>query len=266
MYIFKNQQKLIITFIFLFFFLANHIIYWLHNKISAGNLEIHSLRELVHKNELDRESYVLINNKYEEIKIIQHDLLKYCTAIESLLTDRQIEAISVIKALKERTKESVVPCYTENKILNILIYEKSKLCNENNISFQCYFENISFEFINILDILAVFSNLLDNAIESCILSARKNIYLNTYLLNEAYYIIALENSADVEPKIISGELVTHKNNENNNHGLGMKSVSKAIKYYNGSMQWEYDEQNKSFKTTVMFNISKKQRKSTKNIR
>jgi len=151
------------------------------------------------------------------------------------------------------SKEKII--VTENKILNILLSQKLKICNENGISMHCYFENISFDFIKDLDLISIFANLIDNAIESCIVSEKKFIYLNAYILNEAYSVIKVENNADLKPLTVGGKLVTQKNDKHNS-GFGVKSILKAVKRYKGNPDWDYDEEKKLFKAIVMFNSAK----------
>ena len=193
----------------------------------------------------------IIKDKYEEMKMLQHDINKYCSVVESFLLAEQREAIQITKSLKERATEIFISCYTDNRVLNMILSQKLKVCNENSILFNCYFENANFDFINRLDLISIFSNLIDNAIESCLVSKEKNIYLSSYLLNNTFVVIKIENSADLKPKINGDSLITLKNDKAN-HGFGIKSILKAIKVYDGDMQWEYDDQNNLFKTVIMF--------------
>jgi len=187
----------------------------------------------------------------EKINMLLHDFNKYCSVIESLLLEEQKEALSIIQTLKTRLTETFIGCYTENKVLNAILSEKLKVCNENSISFKCYFENTNFDFINELDLVSIFSNLIDNAIEGCFVSEEKNIYLSSYVLNDTYVVIKIENSADLKPEIYGGSLATLKSDKAN-HGFGIKSILKAVKLYDGNMQWEYDDKNNLFKAVIIF--------------
>jgi len=257
--LFNNEQKLVFLIVSILFVLANVVVFWINDRIIMKNLEIQMLHETVHKNQLDYEGYKLMIEKYEEMKIVQHDLKKYCNAVEALLTKEQFSAISMVEALKEKTNESLVLSYTESMFLNILLSQKQKSCNENGISLHCYFENINFGFIKELDLVTIFSNLIDNAVESCIRADRKSIYLNAYTMNESFYVIKIKNNSDIRPETDNGYLVTNKNDKNN-HGFGIKSITKAVKQYNGSMQWDFDEENHFFNAIIMFNIADLEKK------
>ena len=68
--------------------------------------------------------------------------------------------------------------------------------------------------------------------------------------NDTYIIINTENSADTEPLVIDGKLRTRKTNKNL-HGIGMNSIRRTLKKYNGSLSWEYDRKNKIFCTNII---------------
>lgn len=57
--------------------------------------------------------------------------------------------------------------------------------------------------------------------------------------------VAITNSCDTPPKIKGNDLETTKKNKIN-HGLGVKSIQKVLKQYNGDCQWEYNENKREF--------------------
>ena len=95
---------------------------------------------------------------------------------------------------------------------------------------------------NDMDIVTIFSNLINNAMESCAHSSEKKIYLNIHTENQ--------NTSDIEPIVINGRLKTHKDNAKL-HGIGMNSISRALSAYNGSLDWKYNKEQKIFSTTII---------------
>lgn len=55
-------------------------------------------------------------------------------------------------------------------------------------------------------------NLLDNCIESCILSSNKEIFLKAHCFNQSFIVITLINSCDKKPPIKNGDILTTKKN------------------------------------------------------
>jgi sensor histidine kinase regulating citrate/malate metabolism len=104
-----------------------------------------------------------------------------------------------------------------------------------------------------IDIVSVFSNLLNNAIESCEHSENKIIYVNLYKMNNNFAIIKIENSCDKPPIKENGFYKTSKISKGE-HGIGLKSVVKALKQYDGDLRMEYNSEEKVFTALVMMSL------------
>ena len=110
---------------------------------------------------------------------------------------------------------------------------------------------MKFEFANETDICCILSNLLDNAIESAEKSSEK--LLNIEFFSHAdrnMLFIEIENSCDNEPNMKNGHLLTAKKDKSK-HGIGLYSVEKTVKKYNGELYFNYSEDTKKFRISVM---------------
>ena len=79
---------------------------------------------------------------------------------------------------------------TGNKTLDIVLSEKKYICSKYNIQYEEYINISKLDFINV-DICAIFSNALDNAIEACInidTNIEKRIDVKDYLYKSILYI------------------------------------------------------------------------------
>lgn len=249
----KTDELLCIA-ISIMMILSTLVGYIISERMTTKNIEIQYLQSVASKHEMDNKSYQLIKEKYDEIRIMAHDFNKYCNSIEGLLSKGQNEALHITRDIKNKSKEFLLVEYTNNTALNILLSQKMKECNERDINFQLYVKDIDLSFIEEVDVIAIFANLIDNAIESCQLSSDKKIFLSINIMNDSYIIIRIDNNADNEPIIINNRLYTWKKDKEN-HGIGFLSIQKAIAKYNGSMRWEYNSENHTFTTIIMINIS-----------
>ena len=231
---------------------ANFIVYIVFDRIIDKNIQIKRLREIESKNKTDFESYRLIKDKYDELKIMVHDFNKYCANIEAMLSADQTEALSLIHKIEDKNKEFLLVEYTNNKALNILLSQKMKECSTEDIEFQIYIQDIDISFISEADIVAIFANLLDNAIESCKISENKKIFLSIYDMNSAFVVIKADNSADTEPAVEDGKLLTRKKDKAA-HGIGILSIKQTLKNYDGKIRWSYDGDKRVFNTTIIIN-------------
>ena len=101
------------------------------------------------------------------------------------------------------------------------------------------------------DLVAMLSNLLDNAVEAA--KNSKNAYINLSVKNEkSFVVLRVVNSCAVAPEA-NGKLLKTTKNDASVHGYGTKSIRKTAKKYNGICEWHYDETEGSFSFTILFN-------------
>lgn len=101
------------------------------------------------KNETSIPWYEQSYEKYKIAKNSSEDVNKYINSIE------------------DEVKNTKNIYNTGNVLLDIILYEKSRLCMENNIDFNVGIDFSKCEFIEMIDVSSIFSNLIDNAIEAC---------------------------------------------------------------------------------------------------
>lgn len=181
-----------------------------------------------------------------------HDFEKYCRNIEGMLNADQNDVRSVIHDLENKNKEFLLTEYTNNKALNILLAQKAEECIGEDIVFQIYAQDIDLSFLAELDVVSIFANLMDNAIESCRSSADKRIFLSVYGMNDAYVVIKVENSCSTRPRQNNGLLISSKD-DSDMHGIGMESINHALERYDGRLKWSYDRGAGMFNTMIMIN-------------
>ncbi len=238
---------------------ANFATYFVCEKIIDNCLQNEKLKQIEFKKEINEKSYQIIQEKYNELKILVHDFDKYCNYIDKKIAGGQEDVQALTKKIKDKNKEFLIVEYTNNKALNVLLSQKIKECNERQIDFQIYAQNIDLSFIEESNVIAIFGNLIDNAIESCMISRTKKIFLQIQVMNDKFLVINLENSADKEPIVENGKLKTRKTDKDN-HGIGILSVRQALNNlneHNGRLQWEYNADKGVFITTILISLQKK---------
>ena len=105
------------------------------------------------------------------------------------------------------------------------------------------------KYVDDFDLVTILDNLLDNALEAATVSSEKKVELLTDHKN-TYDIITVLNSCDAPPIAKGQHLITTKKDAKM-HGLGMKSVARALKSYQGDFDWNYDPDNNQYAVTVM---------------
>lgn len=245
-----NIASNILSGICILLILINSIFLLINRKMISRDLEIAELKEETIKENLILDEYLLLKEKYEKINILHHDFKEHMNALTSLIDNDNNKAKEYIKSIYNEEVNAQLVEYTDNNMLNILLAKKKEECKIKGIQFDIDPIQAHMTFFNDIDVISLFSNLINNAIEGCAASAEKKIYLNIHTTNENFIVIKLENTADTKPLVIDGKLCTHKDNKSL-HGIGMNSIRRSLKKYDGSLKWTYNAIDKIFCTTII---------------
>jgi len=101
-----------------------------------------------------------------------------------------------------------------------------------------------------IDIVELFGNLIDNAIEACqrVGNGKKYIRIDTWF-RANFWMITIENSKEVSEHPIKSKFKTKKTGE---HGLGMKIIKRIVDNYDGAI--EYKDNRDSFVIELMLTL------------
>lgn len=175
---------------------------------------------------LSKESIKLINLKCHDLK---YQIQRF--AEKGVYDEDSIKEINNAISIYDSTVK------TGNQVLDVILTEKSLLCQDKGISLTCMVECDGIDFIREGDLYALFGNIIDNAIEAagCLTEQEKRyIGLNINRVNK-FITIKIDNYFCGEIKLDSDGLpITTKDNKEY-HGFGMKSISAIVEKYNGTM-------------------------------
>ena len=221
-----------------------------HKMAVFSNREAYTLQNLLDK---QYEQYQLSLKNSEVINQRYHDLKHH---INLLRTEKDINKKE--EYLNELEK-SILPYETQyktgNQVLDILLSQKGALFLENHINFTCVADGEHLSFISVLDILSIFGNALDNAIESVktIEQEDKRIIKLTVFAQNQLLFIKIDNFYINELNIVNGVFMTTKGDKQN-HGYGIKSIKGIVDKYEGSITISTD--NHWFSVMVLLPIIK----------
>lgn len=219
-------------------------------SIEKENL-IFALQNQVEKQNMDMNYYSILEKQNEDLRIYAHDTKNHLNAIHNLNSNPEID--EYLNKMISRLKNYSSVCHSGNHMLDVIINKYVTECDMKGLkfSFDVFVTNLNY--VKSDDLVTILSNSLDNAIEASELSVNKTISLATDHIN-TYDVITIVNSCDNPPKTKGDELVTTKRNKDI-HGLGIKSIRKALNQYGGDYQWEYNEGKGEF--TLMISLLSK---------
>ena len=243
----KYNFVLFVSFVVLM--VINVVVFKVHEDNIRSANENAKLKLSEQKQMLDYENYKLLQKNYENSRILIHDIKHHLNIINSMAENEDLK--KYLKSLQLQEYLNDLQKLTGNKIIDVIIHQKSEICRNKGINFTFSPNNIKFEFVDETDICCILSNLLDNAVESAEKSSERK--LNVEFFSHAdrnMLFIEIENSCDNEPNMKNGHLLTAKKDKSK-HGIGLYSVEKTVKKYNGELYFNYSEDTKKFRISVM---------------
>ncbi len=145
------------------------------------------------------------------------------------------------EAVKEL--ENIINIYdsnikTNNDALDLILTEKSLLCQKKNISLKCVADCSKLNFIAEADLYSLFGNMIDNAIEAVTKLEDVNKRSISLIVRNALSCTSIFISNYYEGKInldYNGIPKTTKVN-NGYHGYGLKSIKLIVEKYHGDFK------------------------------
>ena len=146
--------------------------------------------------------------------------------------------------------QSVEKKYGDDEVFDVMLNYKDKKCQEQGIHTNWNINLPSGKSIRKIDIVEIFGNLIDNAIEACqrIDADKKYIKIDTFF-RANFWMITIENSKALSEHPIKSKFKTKKTGE---HGLGMKIIKRIVDNYDGAI--EYKDSGESFVIELMLTL------------
>lgn len=222
--------------------LANMLIFYLFEqnikqvqKESKIELINHSL--VLEKNYLEK--LVALQNKSNKV---EHDIKNQLFAIAGLVQNNDEQAqIALLKICEDITaKQKLI--LLNNISIDALLNNKIEIMKANNIKFFPELFIGDTGKINDLDMCVVLGNILDNAIDACILNKLEDNKIFLSIKDDDIYIkILIKNSIDKKVEIENNTIITKKKNKFK-HGFGIENTKEILKNYNGNIVLESSEE------------------------
>lgn len=234
------------------FMAVNIITFSVNEIVIRKNAELQRIKDETAKYKLTAAEYQIISDQYEKMRVLKHDYKKQMRAVSALVGDDNGQAQKYLTELQNKYEKNDYVKYTDNVILNMILLSTVKLCKKKKIELNISAACERYGFISKTDTAAIFSNLIENAVEACERSDEKYISVDLYAANGIFPSVKIENSSDIEPLYDKNGFISNKK-DGKDHGLGMRSVKTAVEEYSGVFDWSYNKERKIFRVSVIFN-------------
>ncbi len=231
----------------------NMCVFFIYNLSQQDSEKYLQTQLQLQKESADARYYKMLLSQDENQKILIHDIKKHLYTISDLLNNNHTTAVKeYINHIIQSKELSEKLCFCDNPTLNLILVRYNKICQESNIHFYVDIRKDTISFMNIEDIASLFSNLLENAVESASEIENSYIELSVNYRESSQLMISMINSCNMTPiQTTSGDYVSRKKDKHK-HGLGMKSIRKIVKKYKGVLNSYYSEEDQTFHTMITF--------------
>lgn len=194
------------------------------------------------KNEIMEKHYLEREETYKEVRKLGHDFKNHILCMSLLLRDNKIDEVkNYLENISESVNSHSILIRSENDIVDAVLNQKVTKAQKSDVNVLVNVNVPKKIWIKSVDLCAILSNVIDNAIEASIkikdeTKRNINIKINTY---KDYLFISVSNIVESNPLVSSKRFQTTKK-DSKNHGLGVKIVQSAVKKYNGSIEYKCD--------------------------
>lgn len=179
----------------------------------------------------------------EQNRIQVHDMRHHMIILREYALKKEYEAIETyLDQLLESYVEVQEERWTRIRNLDILLSEKKKEANLENIRFQIEADVLQSLPFKETETSVLFGNLLDNAIEACKKMKTETRWIRVEIRQrKGFLFFTIANSIGKRPQEKDGEFVSDKEDKKV-HGYGLKSIRRIVKKYDGSFQCDVVEE------------------------
>ena len=232
--------------------ISNIVVYLIYEKAEKSNQKLIELELTNQKNDIDMQYLSLLERKNEQMQIMTHDYKNNVQTIAEMTDSPEIK--EYVNSMVGEIKKYNQIAKTKNKLLDVILNKYTDICESKDIHFETDIMTDNLSFFDGYDISSLFNNILDNAVESAEKSNDRFISLSISTSLNSYHKIMIINSCDSEPETKNGKLMTSKSDKST-HGLGTKSISKIVNKYDGELQWDYNDNEHTFKLTIIIPLN-----------
>jgi sensor histidine kinase regulating citrate/malate metabolism len=181
----------------------------------------------------DEKHYEMNKATIQLIDIKCHDLRHQ---IRTLKNSGQVISKDELQSIEDAIHIYDTRMKTGNQSLDVILQEKSLICKQNNIVFNCILDGSALSFMKESDIYSLFGNIVDNAIESSMKIANPDQRVITLKIHKvANGVFAYEENRYVGDLVFKDGLPVSTKGDDRYHGFGMKSIRMIVESYHGTM-------------------------------
>ena len=199
----------------------------------------------------------ILEERYQEMlksRKVVHDMKNHILALKKYDQEQNWSGLhEYLNELSDDMLEYNFHVWTGNHMLDMILNQKRKDAQNQNTVIQIDTEVFSTLPFTDREIISLFGNLLDNALEACEKINDKERWIKIKIKKKNLLLyIEIANALEEMPKQIQKEFVSNKK-DNGLHGYGMKNIQDIVKKYDGIFQYKVYEDHLIFMISIYNN-------------
>jgi hypothetical protein len=235
--------------------LSNIFLVFIILKIIRDNRLIEEQKLQEKTRVMEQNYYIRLEENNYKVRKLYHDMKNHLICIGKLCNSD--ESRRYVDSLKLELNKLDNVYNTGNRVLDIILNEKSSVCSQRDIKLITYIDFSKSDFMELIDVNTIFSNALDNAIQACDKiddsSILKKINVKSKYVNDFNIIkitnTKLNNITKKDYKIISDK------KDKFLHGFGLINIKETIIKYEG--QIIINDLDNEFSLTILIPLQNK---------
>jgi len=188
--------------------------------------------------------YRALQRVYEEKEILLHDVRKHMQAIREMVEAGQKQEILVyLDEMNGALQKGRNRDFVNHDLLNLILNQKFQEAEDAGISLQYEMEDMGGLQLKPTEICALFSNILDNAIEANRkLAEGMERWIKLVCTRKGQILVIYSSNPMAEKKIrFVGGIPETTKQDKGGHGFGMRSIRRIVNTHNGHMLAEAED-------------------------
>lgn len=231
--------------------MVNILVTIVYNHIQNMYNDRLELELIAQKAKMDTENYKILENQYENQRVLIHDIRGHMQVMRGLLESKNYDELEnyLLDMERDPALQKIVRL-CDNMVLNVILVHHASICKSLGIDADFDIRQHSVDFISAHDITAIFDNLLTNAEEAAKNTSEKYIKLSATQQGETGVLITVINSCNSAPDMDDDGNIKTKKKDKEHHGVGLKSVKQAVQRYHGVSRMYYCNEENRFHSVI----------------
>ena len=231
--------------------MVNILVTVVYNHIQKMYNDRLELELIAQKAKMDTENYKILENQYENQRVLIHDIRGHMQVMRGLLESKNYDELeNYLLDMEQDPALQKIVRLCDNTVLNVILVHHASICKSLGIDVDFDIRQHSVDFISAHDITAIFDNLLTNAEEAAKNTSEKYIKLSATQQGETGVLITVINSCNSAPDMDEDGNIKTKKKDKEHHGVGLKSVKQAVQRYHGVSRMYYNDEENRFHSVI----------------